>query len=252
MGDARDGFGEVFRVALLEAAVDRAGERHLAVLHPHLDLGGVDMRILGEAVVHVLQDAGIGALIAARAAAAMLAGLAHVPVAAALGVLVAEPGPDLVAGPLEEAALLVVVARAAPEAVRAVAVAPVGVPLAPAFGAEERLLGAALVADHVAPVEGRAAGAVAGGIPVIALADLALEAPAAVLVRAPAPAFILVGAAVVARAAVAEAAPGDVAVVLPVAPVEILIAIAAVGGHGRAPPAGGSGRAEGGPLAQPT
>ena len=116
MGDAGDGFGEILRMPLLEAAVHGAGKRHLAVLDPHLDLRSVDMRILGETVVHVLEDAGIGALIAFRAAAAMKPGLAHVPVAAALGVPVAEPGTDLVAGPLEEAALLVVVARAAPEA----------------------------------------------------------------------------------------------------------------------------------------
>src|SRR3954469_6099589 len=150
-------------MALFEAAVHRAGERDLAALHPHLDLRGVDMRIFREAVVHVLRDAGVGALIAFRPTAAMLSGLAHVPVAAPFRILVADPGPALVAGPLDEAAILVVVARAAPEALRsgavpAVAILPELIRVAAAVGAEEGpLIAAAIVADHVAPVECRSA-----------------------------------------------------------------------------------------------
>jgi hypothetical protein len=61
----------VFRVALLEAGGHGAVEGHLAVLDPDLDLGRIHMRIVGEAVAYILQDALVRPLIAPRAAAPM-------------------------------------------------------------------------------------------------------------------------------------------------------------------------------------
>src|SRR5918993_882682 len=170
---------------------------------------------------------------ALRAAPAVVLGLPHVPVAAAIGVVVAEPGPDLVAGPLEEAALLAVVAGAPAEGARseAVLLAAGGAGISPvlaALVAEDRAV--AVIAHHVAPVEGRSARAVAGGV-----AEIALAPPVGALVRAAVP------APVEARPVVAEAAAGDVAVILPLpvahSPVAIAVLIIAVAvvGHESAP-----------------
>jgi hypothetical protein len=63
---ARDGLRDVIRPPLLEAPRHRAGERHLAVRDADLDVAGVDAVIVGEAVVHVLADAVVGARVVAR------------------------------------------------------------------------------------------------------------------------------------------------------------------------------------------
>ena len=93
-------------------------ERDLAADDRDLDLARIHVRIVRQAVVHVLADPFVRTLVALGAAPAMVLGVPHVVLTAAVGILVAEPGPDLVARPLEEASLLAVFARAAAEAVR--------------------------------------------------------------------------------------------------------------------------------------
>jgi hypothetical protein len=104
MRDAGNGFGKVLGVAFLEAAAHRARRRDLAVRDGDLDLGRVDMRIIGQSVVHVLADALVRTLVALRPASAMLAALVLAP--PPRRIVVAEPRSDLVAGALEEAALV--------------------------------------------------------------------------------------------------------------------------------------------------
>jgi len=50
------------------SVVDHTGQRDLAVLHPHVDVGGVDPRIGREPLVDVFSDAVVGPLVVARAA----------------------------------------------------------------------------------------------------------------------------------------------------------------------------------------
>ena len=69
-------------------SADGAGEGHLPVLDHHLDLRGVDHGIVREALVDVLADPVVRALVIARAPSAMLAP-AHL--ATARGGIVAEP-----------------------------------------------------------------------------------------------------------------------------------------------------------------
>src|SRR3954453_11401342 len=100
VGHARHGLGEVLRPATLVAVPDRAGERHLPVLDGHLDLRRVEKRIVREAVVHVVADSVVRALVVARTATAVLA---PPDFALAPGRVVAETG---VAGPHSVVAMI--------------------------------------------------------------------------------------------------------------------------------------------------
>src|SRR5829696_4517765 len=51
VGDAGHAFRQVLSVALLEAGAHGPGERHLPVLHGDVDLRGIDVRIVREAVI---------------------------------------------------------------------------------------------------------------------------------------------------------------------------------------------------------
>ena len=76
LADAGEILEGVLGDPLLAPAVDGAFEGDLAVLDPHLDVGGVDVAVAGQQVADVLADAVVRALIALRAAAAVRALLA--------------------------------------------------------------------------------------------------------------------------------------------------------------------------------
>jgi hypothetical protein len=56
---------------LLEAGVHGAGERHLPVLHRHLDVRRIDVGIVGQPVVHIIPDAFVRARVALWTASAV-------------------------------------------------------------------------------------------------------------------------------------------------------------------------------------
>ena len=66
--DARDPLGEVLDHSLDVALVDGTGERHLTVLHAHLDLAGVDVGVASELLVDLFLDALIGTAVSFWAA----------------------------------------------------------------------------------------------------------------------------------------------------------------------------------------
>src|SRR5687768_7456506 len=103
MRHARDPLRDVFGPPPDGAAVHRPAQGDLAVGHADLDVGGVHVGVVGEAVVDVLPDALIPTLVGPRTAPPVV----HPP--ASLGLLVTEPGGDLVTRALEEAAPLAAV-----------------------------------------------------------------------------------------------------------------------------------------------
>src|SRR3954451_21148897 len=109
MRDAADALSDVLGPPSRLAAVHGARQRHLASRDVHLDLGGVHVGIVGQAVAHVLADALVGARVALRPAPAMvlraLVALQGVLLAAARRVVAPDPAGDLVARASEEAAL---------------------------------------------------------------------------------------------------------------------------------------------------
>jgi hypothetical protein len=98
VGDAGHPLGNVLGPPPRLAAVHRARERHLAAADADLDVGGVDVRVVGQPVADVLLDALVGAPVALGPAAAVVD-----LTAAPLGLLVAEPGRDLVRGAVPHA-----------------------------------------------------------------------------------------------------------------------------------------------------
>jgi hypothetical protein len=115
VSDTCDAFRDVLGVALLEAGGHGTGKAHLPVLHPDLDLRGIHMRILCEAVAHVLQDPLIGALVTPRTTATIVAS------AGSASAIIAVLGDSLIADGLGPVALVstveaIVVVIAAAEA----------------------------------------------------------------------------------------------------------------------------------------
>jgi hypothetical protein len=82
---------DLFRATLVVAAVDSAGERHLAVLDCYHDLKSVEVIILAEPIVDVFSDALVGAAIILWSTSGTLV---HAP--AALGVFITKPRSDRV------------------------------------------------------------------------------------------------------------------------------------------------------------
>src|SRR5690606_30132986 len=71
--DARDRIGDVLRTMLHPACWHLALEHHAALFAAHLDVGGVDDRIIAKTFVHFFQDARIRTGVAARASAPIAA-----------------------------------------------------------------------------------------------------------------------------------------------------------------------------------
>src|SRR5688500_8741532 len=65
---AGDRFDEVLGVALVVAAADLTGERHLAVGDGHFHLARIDPPVLGQALADVLADPLVGSAVALRSA----------------------------------------------------------------------------------------------------------------------------------------------------------------------------------------
>ena len=59
--DAGNGFHDILGHAFGCAVLDRAGEGHLAILDLNFDLRGVDVRVVGQALIDVLANALVGA-----------------------------------------------------------------------------------------------------------------------------------------------------------------------------------------------
>src|SRR5829696_1877549 len=98
--DAAHALGDVFRPPLSLAAVHRAGQGDLTVRDSHLDLGGVNPRIVGQAIAEVLADTLIRTGIAFRSAPATVLGalvaLPRILLTPAGRLIGAEPRRDLV------------------------------------------------------------------------------------------------------------------------------------------------------------
>src|SRR5215203_2573840 len=222
------------------------------------------MGVVHQPVTDVLADTLVRASVVARTPAAVAvpaALLSGVLRAAARRLVVAEPGRDLVAGAIEEAALVAVAAAVstavtlvgAVEASEVVVPAAVAaIPLAPIPPALEELVGVAdavvvpVAAGHLAEVAPRPAAAVARGIAVVAPVLVALATasaagpvPAAVLARVapitaaalgPAAAVVVAAPAflrAVTRAGVAESALRDVAAVAALVAAALSVAVVA-------------------------
>src|SRR5690606_29090067 len=142
MGDARHVLGDILGPPLVVAAVDLAGEGHLVRLDAHLDARCIERGVVAQPVAHILLDALVRAGVALRAVTAVLV-LSPAP----LGLLVAEPGRDLVTRLVPEVALLgaagtIVAGVVFPSAIR--------LALAAATGAVR-----ALIEGRIAPGAGR-------------------------------------------------------------------------------------------------
>src|SRR6185437_5869934 len=115
-------FDEMLGAVLVIAAIHRAAQRHLPIRDRGVDIGRVEPPVLGQPVVDILADAIVGAHIALRPASGMAAHPVHV--AAAGGILVADPGRHLVPGLVPPAAIVLArIMVALPGRVRAVIVA---------------------------------------------------------------------------------------------------------------------------------
>src|SRR5690606_17909628 len=126
MGDARHVLGDILGPPLVVAAVDLAGEGHLVRLDVHLDARCIERGVVAQPVAHILLDALVRAGVALRAVTAVLV-LSPAP----LGLLVAEPGRDLVTRLVPEIALLgtagtIVAGVVFPSAIRLALAAPTG------------------------------------------------------------------------------------------------------------------------------
>src|SRR4051794_27247609 len=71
MGHPEHRVGDVLGAPAGEAAIDHARQRHLAPGDRDIDIGRIDVVVLGQALVDVLADALVGARVVARAAAAV-------------------------------------------------------------------------------------------------------------------------------------------------------------------------------------
>src|SRR3954447_2331290 len=109
VSDAAHALGDVFRPPPGLAAVHRAGQSDLTVRDIHLDLGGVNSRIVREAIADVLADAVVRAGVAFRPPPAMvlsaLVALPRILLTPARSLICAEPRRDLVRRAIPEAAL---------------------------------------------------------------------------------------------------------------------------------------------------
>lgn len=97
---AGDGFGAVLGAAFGPFGIDQTAQLDFAIGDRDRDIGGVEHSFVAEAIAHVFLDAGVRTGVALGTFAAML-----IQLASALGVLVAQPGRDFVAGAFEKAAL---------------------------------------------------------------------------------------------------------------------------------------------------
>jgi hypothetical protein len=190
--DAAHALGDVFRPPLSLAAVHRAGQGDLTVRDSHLDLGGVNPRIVGQAVADVLADMLIRTTIAFRSAPAMVLGalvaLPGILLTPARRLIGAEPRRDLVRGAIPEAPLAAVARH--PTVLVTVALAPVAAILALAAVAaapvaRTALAIAAVAVAHVAAAAIVTPAVVAGGAASARAVIRAIPAPPLVL-RAPA------------------------------------------------------------------
>ena len=221
MSDAAGTLGDILGTPPRLAALYGARERHFAVGDAHLDVGRVDIGIVGQTIAHVFADALVRAGVAFWPSAAMVLrpriALPGILATTARGVVRTEPGGDFVAHALEKAAFATV-ARTAPilAAIAFTAVtltagaAAVGVaaPLVAAPGVEI----AALVA--AAGVVGRSA---IGPVAIFA-------APSAIVLVGAVEAAVVVAAE---PAALLVPAGAEAAVLAPVAITVVVAAIAA-------------------------
>src|SRR5690606_21529726 len=100
---AREAIDAILRTALLLAGRHGAIQRHLPFLHRDLHGAGIHAAIDGQPVAGVLKNT----LVRARVVGGAAAGMVLLPPACC--VLVPEPAGDLVARPLEEAALVLLI-----------------------------------------------------------------------------------------------------------------------------------------------
>src|SRR5215207_149209 len=132
VSDAAHALGDVFRPPLNLPAVHRAGQGDLTVRDSHLDLGGVNPRIVGQAIADVLADTLIRTDIAFRSAPAMVLGalvaLPGILLTPARRLIGAEPRRDLVRATIPEATLAAIARH--PTVLVTVALAPVAAILA--------------------------------------------------------------------------------------------------------------------------
>jgi hypothetical protein len=181
--DARDVLDAVLGMTLVPAAVHRPGQRHLAVADHHLDLRGVDMRVVGQAVADILADALVGTGIADRTAATVLAdGGAAALLAVAAAPALAEPavargavGAEIAAWPellVTIAAVFAAIplARAPPELLTPVALSAE----IAAVASVTRTVVGAVIAPTMAPA---VAGALAAVVAAVPAANIATAGP---------------------------------------------------------------------------
>jgi hypothetical protein len=107
MPDAGDRFGAILGAPPRHSRADVASEAYLATRDFYVNVGSVDARVLRQPITDILSNTLVGAGVAARAASAMI--VLIVALATVLGVFVAKPRLNLVAGAIPKAAIIVAV-----------------------------------------------------------------------------------------------------------------------------------------------